>query len=250
MSYHCPPDPVPRFNLEAVIICDGYDDFLQVTMPYTLHNVDRLIVGTSEDDEKTRELCRKYRVQTVLTDEHRRHRGPFNKGRLIERCLQHCSLDSWRLHLDADIVLPFRMRHYLQVSDLDIKGIYGADRVRITNRKQWEKLLATGWLTAPLDFMMKPPEGFPLCGRFIHERMGYVPLGFFQLWHSSQDEWRGARIRPYPELHGNACRTDVQHGLQWDRRHRHLLPELAVVHIESEAAVMGANWNGRKTRRF
>jgi hypothetical protein len=50
--------------------------------------------------------------------------------------------------------------------------------------------------------------------------------------------------------HSDAARTDVQFGLQWDRHRRALVPELVVLHLESEDAVTGANWSGRTTRPF
>ncbi len=42
----------------------------------------------------------------------------------------------------------------------------------------------------------------------------------------------------------------MQFGLLWDRRKRALLPEAVAVHLESEAAPMGVNWCGRRSRRF
>jgi hypothetical protein len=71
-----------------------------------------------------------------------------------------------------------------------------------------------------------------------------------QLWHAAADEWHGVRVRAYNHRHGDACRTDVQFGMQWDRRRRVFLPEVVAVHLESEPAELGANWNGRTTRRF
>lgn len=50
--------------------------------------------------------------------------------------------------------------------------------------------------------------------------------------------------------HNDAARTDVQFGLLWDRGRRALVPELIVLHLESEDAATGANWSGRKTRPF
>jgi hypothetical protein len=246
-DYNCPTEPHHPMYIEGVTICDGYADFLRVTMPYMLSVVDRLIVGTSPQDEETRDLCRQHHVQCILSTEHRR-RG-FNKGRLIERCLQHTSANGWRLHVDSDIVLPHRMRHYLVSADLDPQGIYGVDRVMIHSRAQWERFKASDYLQHH-HHSVDLPRGYSVGGRWAAHQSGYVPIGFFQLWNSAADEWRGSRIRRYPESHGNACRTDVQFGLQWDRRDRHLLPEIAVVHLESEAAGLGVNWNGRKTKRF
>ncbi len=60
----------------------------------------------------------------------------------------------------------------------------------------------------------------------------------------------GHHLRRYPTHHGDAARTDVQFALQWDRRYRQLLPEVIVLHLESERAAQGANWKGRTTRPF
>jgi hypothetical protein len=87
-------------------------------------------------------------------------------------------------------------------------------------------------------------------GRPAGMGIGWAPVGFFQLWHGSHTlAWTFPKRR-YPETHGNAARTDVQFALQWDRRHRILLPEVVVFHLESEASEMGKNWNGRKSRLF
>jgi hypothetical protein len=42
----------------------------------------------------------------------------------------------------------------------------------------------------------------------------------------------------------------VQFSLQWDRAKRALVPELVVLHLESEDAAVGANWCGRVTKPF
>lgn len=83
----------------------------------------------------------------------------------------------------------------------------------------------------------------------IHQ--GYVPIGFFQLFHRDSVMFEGVRQRRYPwHGHNDASRTDVQFALQWPRRQRALIPELVVAHLESEQAQVGANWNGRQTIRF
>ncbi|MFN8854075.1 MAG: hypothetical protein ACK50P_00805, partial [Planctomycetaceae bacterium] len=38
--------------------------------------------------------------------------------------------------------------------------------------------------------------------------------------------------------------------LQWDRRQRHLLPEIITIHLESEPCPFGTNWQQRKSQRF
>jgi len=139
------------------------------------------------------------------------------------------------------------------MADLDERNIYGCDRIMVGSWDQWQKLQATGYLDGRQHLhshAIRFPQGYPVGTRWASHLTGYVPIGAFQLWHSSRDLWRGVRIRPYPKRHNEACRTDIQHGLQWDRRHRVLLPEVIAVHLESEPAAMGTNWKGRKTKRF
>ena len=81
-------------------------------------------------------------------------------------------------------------------------------------------------------------------GSCIGDYGGYVPIGFFQLFH-------GSAWKRYPIVQdGDAEHTDVLHGIRWDRPKRVLLPEIIAIHLESETASMGVNWKGRKTRRF
>lgn len=237
-------------NLEAVTVCIGYGDFLAAIAPHNIPVLDRWLIVTSPDDEETRDVCRRLSLPTLLTEDMHRQGEAFNKGRVIERALQHLSSDGWRLHLDADIALPSKTRLLLQAADLDPKCIYGTDRVMVRNYEQWKRLEQSGWLAHDHHCLSTVPPGFNIGTRWVHHDMGYVPIGFFQLWNSSADQWRGARVKPYPSKHNDACRTDVQHALQWDRRNRELLPELLVVHLESEACANGTNWKGRKTKRF
>ncbi|MBV8782292.1 MAG: hypothetical protein JO353_12925 [Phycisphaerae bacterium] len=241
-------------RIEAVTVCVGYADFLAETARFNAGLFDRWIIVTSPDDEQTREVCRVHDLETVLSQDHQRVAGGigggvFNKGRMIDRGLQLCSHGAWRLHLDSDIVLPQQFRKMLAGAHLDERKIYGCDRLMVRSWAQWQALLSSGWLNHT-HCSINLPRGVDIGTRWALANSGYVPIGFFQLWHGDADEWRGRRIRPYPAHHGDACRTDVQHSLQWDRRLRELLPEISAVHLESEVCRLGANWNGRTTRRF
>jgi len=189
----------------------------------------------------------------ILSDDGKRHGDGFSKGRLVERALTHLSAEGWRLHIDADVVLPHDFKHRLLAADLQKDTIYGVDRVMIKSFEQWETLLRSGYLYGgQYDYHCRTSfvDKLEIGTRWAHPQFGWVPIGYFQLWHSSQDEAAGVRIKPYPMNHGNACRTDVQHALQWDRHKRALIPEIIAVHLESEAAKKGTNWQGRKTKYF
>lgn len=247
--YHGGGSPDRLERIEAVTVCIGYADFLEETAKRNMGLFDKWIIVTSREDEATREVCRRLSLHTILSEDHTRE-GEFNKGRLIERGLQHLSAKGWRVHLDGDVVLPSNFRNIIKASHLDERNIYGADRIMVKSREQWNKLLISGWLPNDFHCRVNLPYGLEIGSRWAHHAEGYVPIGFFQMWHSSEDQYKGARIKPYPINHNDACRTDVQFGLQWDRRHRAIIPELLVVHLESEPAPLGANWNGRKTKKF
>lgn len=238
-------------DIEAISVSIGYGDFLAAVAPCNRHLFKRWLVVTEPADTETREVCRRYNLDTLLTEDHSRD-GVFSKGRLVERGLQHLSAGSWRLHLDADIALPANLHHLLRAVHLNENCIYGWDRLMCRSYAQWQVLKASGYLQGQLDYHCRIhyPPGLEFGTRWAHPQEGYVPIGWCQLWHSNADEWRGVRVRSYPRDHGAACRTDVQFGLQWDRRQRVFLPEIIAIHLESESAPKGANWKGRTTKRF
>jgi hypothetical protein len=234
-------------RIEAVSVCVDYGDFLAVTAKHNRGLLDRWIIATEERDTETRRVCRKYDLECVLCDGIRQPNA-FRKAEAINRALAMTSLDSWHLHIDADIALPCDMRHCLNRARLDDRCIYGADRITVSGYGQW-KQFAQRWQGCHT-------EGYRVqFDRNIGVRVslpcdGYAPIGYFQLWHASQEEFEAVRYRRYPERHHSAARCDVQFALQWERSRRVLLPEMYVVHLESEAGGMGANWRGRTTRRY
>jgi Glycosyl transferase family 2 len=238
-------------RIEAITVCIGYGDFLAVTLAENLPVVDDLVVVTTADDAETRAVCRRHSVHHILSDDQGRG-GPFNKARLINRALDQIGGADWILHLDADIVLPRKFRQLAELAHLDERTIYGADRCNLIGWDEWQRLKrhAGAWDNHAHE-----------CGHWFHPKMqvgsrwissihGYVPIGFFQLWHGSASVQGGYHVRRYPIHHGDAARTDVQFALQWDRRHRQLVPEVIALHLESEAGGIGANWRGRTTPRF
>jgi hypothetical protein len=237
-------------HVEAITVCVGYDDFLAETARYNLPLFDRWIIVTTPDDHATRELCRRRNLHCLLSED--AQKGDFAKGRLIERGLHLLSAEGWRLHLDADIVLPPRFRHLTEAADLQKDTIYGVDRLMVRSWDEWQQVQRSRYLHDQYSYhsQVKFPAHLPLGSRWVSPQLGYCPIGYFQLWHSSADLYKGIRSKPYPVKHNDACRTDVQHALQWDRSRRALLPEIVAIHLESQLAPLGANWKGRTTRTF
>jgi hypothetical protein len=239
-------------RIEAVTVCIGYGDFLRETARHNLPMLDDLVVITGPDDHETRGVCKELSIRHVLSRDHLRNGDPFNKARLINRAFDQLAAQDWVLHLDADIVLPRSFRRYLDWAHLDPEGLYGIDRLDVTGYEAWARIRDSGgWDHHRYGCVQSSAQmGLTIKGRHVPQLHGYTPIGFFQLFHGSSLIDRGYHLRRYPVGHGDAARTDVQFALQWDRRQRHLIPEVLGLHLESEPAANGANWQGRTTARF
>ena len=256
-------------RFEAVTVCVNYSDFLAETLPDNLRHFDHYVVVTSYEDTQTQDLCNHLGVECHATDvmdkdnpavsfqrsavsgkltTDNRQLTTFSKGRAVDFGLAMLRKTDWIVHLDADIWLPPRTRWWLQNAALDEDCIYGIDRVNCVGYEAWRKfrdapLRQSSRMQHIRHWLVVPPP-FPLGARLaLKDYEGYVPIGFFQLWHAKHD-------RRYPLEHSTAERTDVMHPLQWPLGKRRMLPELIAVHLESQSGRMGANWRGRRSPQF
>jgi len=235
-------------RIEAVTVCVDYSDYLAETAAQNRGLLDRWIIVTSRTDEATVDVCHRLNLECIRTDDFVMNGSTFNKGRGIDRGLALLGHDDWLLHLDADIALPTDFRESLLDADLDTECLYGADRHMLSSWEDWQAWKKAGSTRSYHCYQQLTK--WPVGARWTDIRYGYVPIGYFQLWHESADTRKGVRLRRYPEWHSNAARADVKFALQWDRRRRQVLPEVIVAHLESGVSPMGANWNGRKSPRF
>lgn len=237
-----------NFNLlEAVVTCVNFADFLDVSLEHNLCHFDRIVVVTTHEDEATRSVCTKHSIDCVCTDVFTENDSKFSKGLAINLGLGHLQCIGWVMHLDADIVLPDNFRQMLKMSGLREDCIYGADRLTVTNRVNFNNLKNSEKFKRQFRYryILEPEfENTKLGARLVHKEYGYAPIGFFQLW------W-GPTNKKYPTVNnGSAEHTDVLHALQWPRSKRILLPTVFVYHLESETLPMGSNWNGRTSVKF
>lgn len=231
-------------KIEAVVVCKDYGDFLAHTLPENIEQLDRMVVVTHPADTETKELCRHHSVDVVETEVFHEDGDRFNKWRALNLGLSHLKHDGWVLVIDADIMLPHKFRDMLNRAKLDTKNLYGADRLNTGSFENWQAHAHTTVPQHRWRYLVHPTPEFPVGARLLHAEYGYLPIGYFQLWHSSQH-------RQYPIHNGSAEHGDVLFAVQWARERRILLPELFVYHLESDGdAPMGTNWKGRKTKRF
>lgn len=231
-------------KLEAVIVCKDYSDFLEHTLPENMEQLDRVVVVTHPKDKATLRLCNRLGVDCIDTTVFHENGDEFNKGRAINLGLSHLRHEDWLIHLDADILLPHDFRKRLKDAHLDPKCLYGADRLNTKSYEHWEEHKKKVTPQFHHRCLVIPNPEFGLGARLLHKEYGYCPIGFMQLWHSSQN-------RKYPITGGSAEHSDVLFAIQWHRQRRILLPEFFVYHLESDGcALMNANWKGRKTKPF
>lgn len=233
-------------TLEAVVICVNFSDVLAHTIVHNASLFDRLLIVTDRSDAATRKLCDHHYVECVCTDEFYHSDQAFNKGRGINVGLDRLSKSDWVLHMDADIVLPARFRKLFDtVLDLDPACIYGIDRLMCPDFPAWVRHMGSPVIQHAAEIFVIP-DGFPMGTRVAKlDHEGYVPIGFFQLWHPGT-----SGIASYPVEHGTAGRADMLHALKWARRKRMLIPEIFGIHLGSPLPKGTNNWRGRKMGPF
>ncbi len=237
--------PDSAFKIEAVVVCDHYHDFLAQTLPYNKYLFDKLVVVTSYEDKATRRMCEFHHVECIPTDVLEARKGKFCKGAGINIGLNALQKNGWVLHLDADIYLPPQTRIILQRANLDKSLVYGIDRFIVRGTKAWDKFREVPQLQHE-DETWIHLGAFPLGTRVMHYGAGgYVPIGFFQLWHPET-----SKVFVYPEGHSTAAREDTLFLSAWPRAKRGFIPEIIGYHLETEDAVKASNWSGRKTAPF
>lgn len=213
-------------KLSVLTVCLNYADFLRYTLPNTSRLCDHVLVVTSVDDVETQAVCRRVGVEFLATDAFFQNRAMFNKGAAINEGLSALTREDWVLILDADILLRDENREFLDQAELDVRCIYGADRLDCPSYEAFER---GEWET------LQVMDRVAVAGTF-------TPLGYFQLFHTSAKP-----VGPWYETHYRyADRTDLTFAKSFDRRR--YLP-MQVVHLDGSHAG-GANWRGRTSPKF
>lgn len=233
------PDAYLRdaLRLEAVTACVGFDDLLDLSLARNHPHLDSMIVVTSHEDRLTRLCCEKHGAVCVPSDLFSKNGRRFNKGAAINAGFDYFQYHGWRLHLDSDIVLPENFRRIMfNHTHLDESHIYGCDRMDVVGRDSIHKL-ATRHHAHGSPFV-GTAHG-TLAGRYMDPLRGYVPIGFFQLWHARCQ-------KPYPHSLGSAAHDDVMFASLWPRHCRSHLPTVIAHHLCPTPPALGENWEGHR----
>lgn len=230
-----------NLRLEIVTTCVGFDDILDATLTKNHSHADTYIVVTTHADKKTQKCARKHSAMCVTTDLFFKNGRNFNKGAAINAGFDYFQYFGWRMHLDSDIVLPDNFRRVLfNHSHLETSCIYGADRFNVIGNPAIKKFMNS------TDNQHKHRL---LVGENCHDNnlghrldcslRGYLPLGFFQLWHHSCQ-------KPYPYSLGTAAHDDMMFSALWPEANRRHLPTAICYHLCPSQPIVGQNWDGNR----
>lgn len=237
-------------RLEVITTCVGFDDLLDVALLFNNPQCDHVIVVTSHDDQKTMDVCMKHGATCVPTDLVGKNGRKFNKGAMINAGFAYFRYHGWRLHLDADIVLPSKFRQTLfNHTALDPECFYGADRIDVVGQEQMTTFFAMQRERAQHAWsgIVDPSFGgaipTSLGSRYVTRLEGYLPLGYFQLWHALTQ-------KPYPHSFGTAGHDDCVFAALYPQDLRRLLPTVLVYHLCTTTPHVAEHWDGtpRKVR--
>ena len=242
--YDVPPEDcvylVDALRLEYVITCVGFDDFLDESLRRNVSHFDLVIVVTSHADHKTQYVATKHGALVVQTDLFRKNGRRFNKGAAINAGMDRFQYHGWRMHMDADIVLPESFRRLLfNHTCLDRECIYGADHVDVVGKTELHAICCHEHAQHVHSVFVHPVHHRPLSPRYVDQLRGYIPLGYFQLWHARAQ-------KPYPYSLGTAAHDDVMFAAQWSECHRRLLPSVMSYHLCARPPSLGENWDGQR----
>jgi hypothetical protein len=196
----------------AIQVCVDYADVLAHTLKINRSLFDRFIVVTAPGDIKTREICRGYDVDLVVTERFWRDGSSFNKAAGLNEGLRHATTDIV-CSVDADTILPPSVRgHVTRITDHE--SLYGMARKIYLTYSDYLSGKGETRATAP----------------------GYT-IGFFQLF------WRSSGFFPgeFDESYPTAAHYDIEFMSHWPANRRRHLGKAVASHIGQRQI----NWFGR-----
>jgi hypothetical protein len=229
-------------RLECVITCAGFPDLLDVTLSENHAHFDNVIVVTTHADKATQNVARNHSATCVTSDLFFKNGRSFNKGAAINAGFDYFQYHGWRMHLDADILLPDSFRRILfNHSHLEQHCLYGADRVNIVGNQAIRALVGRPQSQHHHKLLVgESGDRGDFGHRLVCSLRGYLPLGFFQLWHSSCQ-------KPYPYSLGTAAHDDMMFSALWPHHCRRHLATVLCYHLCPTKPRIGQNWDGHRT---
>jgi hypothetical protein len=204
-----PTDSIPG---TAIQVCVDYADVLAHTLKINRPLFERFIIVTAPHDIETKEICRDYDIELVVTERFWHDGAFFNKAAGLNEGLRRATTDLV-CSVDADTILPPSVLHDVACIN-DRESLYGmARKIHLTYD---DYLTGTGEIRATAP--------------------AYI-IGFFQLF------WRSSTFFPgeFDESYRTAAHYDIEFMTHWPASRRIHLGDLIASHIGPRQI----NWFGR-----
>jgi len=192
----------------GIVTCVDYSGFLEKSLSIWQAGLDKLVVVTSQEDNRTQQLLDSPEYSQVIlhpTNAFWQDGALFNKAAALEEAYitLRTSADEWVLFFDADVIPPTGWRQDIEeIGQLELGCIYGAIR-----RTEDYRLIRDTELA-----------------------------GFFQLWHR-----RDPVVQTLPLLGSwhNASGYDSAFATRWPKTNQRCAP-ISLIHQGN----VGRNWCG------
>lgn len=236
--------------LTAITVCVDFDDLLEWTLPINAAQVDRFIVVSTLEDEKTAAVVAEARrelvhVELLTTNVFYAQEADFNKGAAIEEAFEYAGRDGWFMLLDVDTLLPtndpghgqfaFKERCWPTIKKGPTDVLYGPSRRIVADLddcmsndaearmdRRYELLDQHAWWQYP-----------------IHQERGFP--GYCQIFHAS-----ALKSKPwYPTDWRHAGGSDSEFEQKWPADKK-VKVGWSVLHL----GAVGQGWHGRLLGRW
>jgi hypothetical protein len=110
--------------IRALSVCVDFGDYLAWALPHNRRHFDSFTVVTTE--EQTRRLCAQHGAAVVVTHRLHQNDSAFDRGAAINDglvVLEREHSDDWFCIVEADVILPWDLRHQLYMMELDASCI-------------------------------------------------------------------------------------------------------------------------------
>lgn len=123
-------------KIETIITCVSETSLkmLKFTLPSNARFFDNIIIATSTTDKDTQNFCEENKINHITTGSFTKNNSKFNRGAVINECLNLLKYKDWVCHLDADILISDKDFKSLLINEVvDIEYMYSSRRVFIPN---------------------------------------------------------------------------------------------------------------------
>lgn len=235
-------------NVEVIITCLNYDDYLAITLPKNLEQIKNITIVTSSEDKNTQRICDIEGARIIHSKRITSPTEPFAKGKAINDAIDIIGPKEWIMLIDADILLSKNMIENINNKELDQNILYYARRwgpesegLIKTFMKDFNNTMDTSHLFYYHAFRGISKE---------KNALDYLPLGYFQLFNVNAFSLLN-RKKIYPENGKTAEKDDTVFGMYIfpsDKTAPLPIFDFDVIHLPHGKFMQ--NWKGRTSPKL